>query len=671
MSDLQGSLAELVRHLDSLKQDCSLIKLTRAIQAAGLNVADVAPYVKETRHSYHRGLVVRQDQYELLILTWLPGQGSPPHDHAGSISAMQVLAGEAVEGCWRIGVDGYADLEFENTVSCGQMTAWQDAGLHTIRNPAHSAGPLVTLHVYAPPLKDFRHFIPRGNGVQVSARAADRDSATVLVVGGGFSGAMTAAQLIRRASAAQAAVRVILVERRGTVGEGLAYATREKCHLLNVPAGRMSVWPDRPHDFVEWVANHYVEVQTGDFLPRAWYGEYVRESLLSTAREANEGARLSLVFDEVRRISRRPTGGWMVHFGNTTSVSADAVVLAIGHRPPPDPIGRLWNGPRDRFIGDPWRPLASTVIDPDEPVLILGSGLTAVDTVLTLTQEPRRAPITLVSRRGLISQAHARTSAVPLDLQSWVAELLMAGGGPHARTLVADLRNKLREAAADGQDWRAVIDGLRPHTATIWQALPVAERRKFLARLRPYWEVHRHRMAPAVAEQFAALVDRGVVRIIAGTVASANAESDGVRLYIRERGEEKLLPLQASWVINCIGPTASNSEESNPAIGSLLVHGWVRPDPLGLGLDTNVDGQAVSSTGELAAGLFVVGTLRKSANWESTAVPELRTQAAAVADHILKELAETGCRTLRHDLAHLRNEAGSRKTTRRSVGGKE
>src|SRR5262249_45961062 len=156
-------------------------------------------------------------------------------------------------------------------------------------------------------------------------------------------------------------------------------------HFLNVPAGRMSAWPDQPDDFVRWAERRYGRVAHSDYLPRQWYGEYVRESLLAAARENEQSADLSVIFDEVRRVARHPAGGWMIHLGRGDSLRAEAVVLAVGHRPPSDPIGRKWNGPRTRFIADPWRPFAMNPVVADEPVAVLGSGLTAVDAVLSLT----------------------------------------------------------------------------------------------------------------------------------------------------------------------------------------------------------------------------------------------------------------------------------------------
>ena len=172
----------------------------------------------------------------------------------------------------------------------------------------------------------------------------------------------------------------------------------------------------------------------------------------------------------------------------------------------------------------------------------------------------------------------------------------------------------MRELAAAGVDWRSVVDGLRPHTAALWRSLSLTERRRFLARLRPFWEVHRHRMAFAVAEQFRALLDRGDVRVMAGRVESAQADGDGVKLMVHERSSHQSIEWHTAWVINCTGPVPSNSVESNPVIGSLLVSGWLRPDELALGIETTVAGNALATDGHEVADLFIVGTLRKPAS---------------------------------------------------------
>ena len=153
-------------------------------------------------------------------------------------------------------------------------------------------------------------------------------------------------------------------------------------------------------------------------------------------------------------------------------------------------------------------------------------------------------------------------------------------------------------------------------------------------------------MAIDVAEPFRTLVDRGDVRVVAGRVESARAEDDVVKLVVRRRGCDRPLECQTSWVINCTGPMPSNSVESNPVIGSLLVSGVLRPDELSLGIDTTPDGHAIAADGREVPDLLLVGTLRKSTDWESTAVPELRAQAAAVAENVLGMLVQFRARQL-------------------------
>ena len=142
-------------------------------------------------------------------------------------------------------------------------------------------------------------------------------------------------------------------------------------------------------------------------------GNTSARSLLETAKAAGDSVELDVVFDEVRRVARHPAGGWMVHLAREASLPADAVILTVGHRPPSDPAGMRWSGPRTRFIPDPWRPFATNVVGPDDPAIVLGTGLTAVNAVLSLGQQPRRAPITLISRNGLTAAVPSRDAAAP------------------------------------------------------------------------------------------------------------------------------------------------------------------------------------------------------------------------------------------------------------------
>jgi len=637
MHEPSPAVARLIAALDraTAASRPDLLRLARILEATPLTEADVAPWIRETERAYHRAVVVHRDGYELLVITWRPGQGSPPHDHAGSVSAMKVVCGRAAEETFVLDGEGYAAGVATTLLGPGELTAWHDAGVHAVSNAGGDT--LVTVNVYAPPLGQFRRFQAGHSEPSPSVTLPARP--TVLVVGGGFSGTVTAAQLVRQAEAAGTGLRIVLAERSGTIGEGVAYGTQDEGHLLNVPTGRMSVWPDRPHDFVDWANRSLGPTAPADFLPRAWYGRYVRETLVAERRQARLTT-CETVFDEVRRISRRPGGGWVAHFASGSSILADEIVLCIGHRPPSDPLANVWTGPRSRYVSNPWRPFATSAIGPDEPVVILGTGLTAIDTLVSLTARSRTAPVHLVSRRGLTPRVHARPAPAATDMGDVAAACIGAADGLRVRDLVRRVRQSVAAAAAGGTDWRSVIDGLRPHTAALWAAAGVNERRRFLRHVRPLWEVVRHRMAPELGQQLATWRRTGLLQIVAGRIETATAETTGVRLEVRRRGGEERITLEAAWVINCTGPEPSNRAEANPAMGSLLLRGWVTTDELNLGLLTTDDGQAVTNTGAAVPDLAVVGTLRKPATWESTAVPELRSQAAAVAAGIVSRMRQ-------------------------------
>lgn len=639
MHTVTQRLDGLVKALDKMGPKPALIDLATALEQSQLTLADVEPFVHANPRNYNRATVVLRDQYELLVMTWLSGQASVPHDHGGSICAMLTVGGQAVEGNYSVAPDGYVELEYENIFVAGQVTAGEDAAVHTISNNGDEV--LVTVHIYSPPLRDFRRFTARPAINEHVSPTDDNETLTVAIVGGGFSGSISAAQLLRQSKSARLPMRVVLLEQRGSIGEGLAYSSPEECHLLNVPAGRMSAWPDQPSDFLRWANVRNPSITADDFLPRQWYGEYIRQTLLKAAADAGETIELSVMFDEVRRISRHPGGGWMLNLARGTSVRAGAVVLAIGHRSPNDPLGSKWTGPRTRFISDPWRTFAMNAVGPDDAVVILGSGLTAVDAVMSLVNRGHRGEITLVSRRGLLPQPHLPGHPTPVDLNALVMELTAEDKQVRALDLLRKLQDQAEIAEGAGKPWQTVIDGLRPHIALLWSKMPIAERRRFLNHLRSFWEVHRHRMPVPVAERFSALLASGEVRVLPGRVESVVADGNQLNVNVRSRTGGVRKEIACAWIVNATGPSPSNSAAANPAIGSLLIQGLLTVDELRLGVRTTSDGNAMGSDGQPVGDLFVVGTLRKPDLWESTAVPELRTQASAAATKLIAALVPT------------------------------
>jgi len=438
----------------------------------------------------------------------------------------------------------------------------------------------------------------------------------VVIIGGGAAGTLVAAQLLREA---QGPIAVALVERAGRAGHGVAYGTVDEEHLLNVPAGRMSALPDEPDHFLRWLDDPTATPR--DFVPRRRYGDYLRDLLDASARAAAPGVVLQRIRAEVVDVRPTATGAVVVCLGGER-IEARHVVLAIGNPRAADPPVRGLSFVDDpRYVRDPWRPGALDHLPRRGPVLLIGAGLTMVDVALTLARRGA-GPFTAISRRGLLPGAHtvpaAPPAGAPVDLPRSLRPLVRA----------------VRTAIAAGREWRAVIDGLRPVTQEIWRALPEGDKRRFLRHVRPYWDRARHRMAPQIAARIQSLCESGVLRVRAARMIDVVVGEAGFRTTLRARGSAQLERREFAGIVNCTGPGDTVPASEDPVVAGLLRNGIIRPGPSGLGLDTADDGALVSAAGLPSAWLFTIGPPRKGNLWETTAIPELREQARALAERI-------------------------------------
>ena len=566
------------------------------------------------------------------MLTWGPGQGSVAHDHSGSLCGLRVVQGSLTEQFYAPGPDGQVRPTTASRLAAGQITVDPGVVVHALTNTGTSGQLLVTVHLYSPPLPEVRRYSVATNPpARAFLRTAPPDARVIAIIGGGFTGTMTLANLLRLGQDAPVPLHLVLIDRQPAMGEGVAYRTNDSRHLLNVPAGKMSAWPDRPDDFLAFARARDPSVGPGDFVQRRLYGQYVRQTLLDQAETSNDRVSVELIRDEATSLSPASSSGWTVTTAGGRKLRADSAIITLGHRPPDDDLARRLEGPRHRFVADPWATLVLSQIGPDEPVLLLGSGLTAVDTILTLDRGDRTAPLTVVSRRGLLPLPHVREAQATYDVSRLVAKWLDPASPLGVRRLVHTLREAVASAVSEGVDWRQVVDGLRPSIAQVWGRLDSAERARFLTHVRPFWEVHRHRMAPAVADRIQRLRDTRVLEVTAGTLLSAHADAEGIDATLSCRGTSAARRLRVAWVVNCTGPGVHDSRSTHPMLRPLLEAGTLRADALGLGLWTDADGRALTSRGDVHPHLLVAGTLRKATLWESTAVPELRHQAATVA----------------------------------------
>ncbi|HEV2112320.1 MAG TPA: FAD/NAD(P)-binding protein [Gammaproteobacteria bacterium] len=452
---------------------------------------------------------------------------------------------------------------------------------------------------------------------------------TLAIVGAGFSGAATAIQLLRRHG--QLPFQLALINRHPNLARGVAYGTQSPSHLLNVPAGRMGLFPDQEGDFLDFVRHYDSGVTAGSFVPRSLYGRYL-EARLKHAAEQAAAMRLQPVTGEVQDLSLAADGrGALLKFSDGRTLDAEHVVLAVGNYPPADPSLPEADFFHSRqYIRDPWSPGALDRVPLEAPVLLMGTGLTMMDVALELAHRGQSAVQYAISRRGLLPQVHRQLPAMPLTPPP--AGLLE--GRPTARRYLKLTRAYVEKLAAHGGDWRDAIGALRPLTSTLWQALSPEERRRFLRHAQAYWDVHRHRTAPASGEQLGKLLAAGSLQVAAGRLRRLTGGSGGVRVLWQPRGSTREARLQVGSVINCTGPQNDITRLSDPLVRSLLAQGLIRPDPLRLGLDVDQAARVLDNGGRPSGVISYTGPLLRARDWEATAVPELRVAARKLADRL-------------------------------------
>lgn len=441
----------------------------------------------------------------------------------------------------------------------------------------------------------------------VSYAAAVQDNLPIAIVGAGFSGTLLAVNLLRLGQP------VVLIEREPTkLARGQAFAARIPEHLLNVRAANMSAFPDDADHFVRWMG-FATEDQKNRFVPRLTYGEYLREQL-------GDGLAASGGLGEIRggeavslRFSARSA---VLGLADGLEIACRTVVLALGNLPPA-PMPALGGLPGEFLAGDPWAPAALDGLDEAGHVLLVGTGLTAVDVALTLDREGYGGRITALSRRGLRPRAHAESGPKigPVERPSTRGSLLLRA---------------IRRRARDG-GWRAAVDELRPHVQDLWRAHSAEEQRRFLRHARPYWDVHRHRLAPEVDARIAELEGAGRLRFVAGELIGAEPQGRRAAVDLRRRGGGLVDRIVVDRIINCTGPNGDLRRAPDRLIRQLLREGRIRPDVHRLGLDVGPVGRVRDGAGRPHDRLFAVGPIAKGEAWEIVAVPDIRRQVWSLA----------------------------------------
>jgi uncharacterized NAD(P)/FAD-binding protein YdhS len=482
--------------------------------------------------------------------------------------------------------------------------------------------------------------------------------ARVVIIGGGFSGALVFANMIKMAESNL----VIEWFEPHALGEGLAYSTKNAIHLLNVRAERMGAFGGKPEHFYEWLVSDSGksiiadlwpdhEVTSDSYVPRIVYSAYIKHIVQEALAEANRKqivVNIHPVSVTDASLYNDDTQQLMLHYhedGKTHKLIVDIAVLAIGNLPPRsnrfqaeliavknEYVDNVWNNMPDHIFPDRVHELSV-----DSEIVIVGTGLTMVDTVLTLKAKGYRGRITAISRRGVIPNVHIHSKSYPAC--EWMRHPQYAPRT--ALGLLVQLKQEVRKAESEGYSWQSVVDSLRPATQTLWKQLDVHEKRKFFHRLSAFWNVHRHRMAPEIYNEIRSLEQNDTLQIIAGRICSINSDEDGIAVVYRKHSTHGTETIHPALVLNCTGPEYDITVSDHGLLKSLYDCELITVGSLRAGIEVT---EAGTAKGKAQDTLFPIGTLMVGELLECTAVPELREQAQVVARQVLARV-----KTLMHD----------------------
>jgi uncharacterized NAD(P)/FAD-binding protein YdhS len=450
---------------------------------------------------------------------------------------------------------------------------------------------------------------------------------SITIVGGGGSGTLLAVNLLRAKTTLP--IHVNLVEKNSRLCKGVAFSTSDDVHLLNVPTAKMGAFPDDVGHFHRWLNDSGYTYEPTDFVPRRLFAEYLSAVLSDAIVRRPSNITFEQIDDEAVEVTSGDQPAEVVT-AMGQRLASDLVVLAFGNFLPPDPaVPDLSYADSDKYFRDVWAPGIYDRLDPHDRVLIIGTGLSMVDVVMKLEKLDHRGEIIAVSTRGLLPAVHK----LGFEYPTFNEEL---AGSTKITDIFTKVRRHIQAATESGSDWRAVIDGLRPVTHQIWQDLPIEEKRYFLQHLSRYWNVARHRIPPRAAMVIDELRGAGQLQVLRGRLKNIRVTEEGCFL-LRYLDMGKELSVNADAIFNCIGSEANFSNLDSPLLTNLYESGAIRNSELRIGLDATPDGRLLNADGEINPSLYTLGTALKGILWESTAIPEIRSQARDLAQQIIAD----------------------------------
>ena len=457
---------------------------------------------------------------------------------------------------------------------------------------------------------------------------------TVAVIGGGYAGAAFAIHLSRNSPVP---LRIVVVEPAASLGGGLAHAARHPDHRLNGPDAVHFLYPGQPDHFGDWMRQtgalerdpEAVTESGAIFARRADFGAYMAAQMAQHQSDNLSGSEIVHLRDTAVGLAR-DDDGLALRLSQGDTMAVGLCILATGQEKPgvPSVIESLAEHPN--YFGDPWDIEALARIETHDPVLILGTGLTTADVIVTLVRQGHQGPIRAIARRGLRphSQNIHRQMQSMWDKLDRFPPAFIERHGPttSAVSVLRALRRDIARGASNGVSWYECFDDLRDAVITLWPSLPGPEKARFMRHLKPWYDTHRFRIPPQTEAIVEPAVESGQVRFEAARLTQVERDGDGFIAKTVQRGGRHSAESRVGAIVNCTGPDGRLAGTRNPFISDLLHEGWIRPGPLGLGIDVDNHCRAMTRNGQPSAYLYALGPPTSSSQGETLSVPFITRQ---------------------------------------------
>jgi uncharacterized NAD(P)/FAD-binding protein YdhS len=447
----------------------------------------------------------------------------------------------------------------------------------------------------------------------------------ITIIGGGFSGAMLVVNMLKE----NKPVHIRIIEKDKRVGYGLAFSAIKDYHLLNVPAHVMGAFPDDTKHFVHWLKSKNIETPPFCHVPRKLYGEYINELFEEQLKTCKQNQKVEIITDEAENIFLKQ-GKAEVRLKSGTSFLTGKVVLAIGHFPPGHPRSKDRTFIESkRYFQDPWSVPLDKEFRSSDKILVIGSGLTMIDTVLSLYYNGFKGKIFSFSNHGYIPFVNQPSVVYP----SIYKEIMEHD---NILDIFKTVRKHMRLAEEKGIGWRAVLDSFRYQNQEIWLSLPFEEKKKFLKHLSRLWNIARHRIPFDYDKIINQLIKSGQLVIRAVKILSIVKGDNCIDVHYKLKKSEKEITDKFDYLLNCTGPQSNYEHVESPLVINLLKQGYIKCDIFKMGLNALPNGTLIDKEGVPSSILFTMGPPLKGILGESTAISELRKQAQDLALLLLR-----------------------------------